>query len=99
MHFVTAVQYAHDYVLLLQFEDGSVRRVDLQPHLDGEVFEALRDRTVFRTARLNPDLDTVVWDNGADMCPDFLYALGVPEPARPARAVAEGRGDYTSGTS
>ena len=78
MHFVRDVKYLSDYKLQLKFEDGAVREVDLAPHLDGEVFEPLRDANRFRTVRLNNDLDTIVWDNGADMSPDFLYEIGVP---------------------
>jgi hypothetical protein len=96
MHFVTSVGYVSGYKLRLEFEDGSVRLVDLAGELDGEVFEPLKDRRVFRTARLNPDLDTVVWSNGADMSPDFLYKIGQPVKAkrRPARQVAESRTKY-----
>ena len=76
MHFVRNVRYVAAYELLLTFEDGSVRRVDLEPYLDGEIFEPLKDVTCFRRVRLNPELDTIVWDNGADFSPDFLYEIG-----------------------
>jgi len=92
MHWITAVEYISDYRLRLTFEDASVRVVDLSAHLDGEVFEPLKDLRLFRTARLNPDLDTVVWDNGADMAPEFLYEIGVPE--QQASLVAESPGQY-----
>ena len=78
MHFVRDVEYLSDYKLRLKFEDGAVREVDLAQHLDGEVFEPLRDQDRFRTVRLHRELDTIVWDNGADMSPDFLYEIGVP---------------------
>jgi len=26
----------------------------------------------------NEDIDTVVWENGADFSPDFLYEVGLP---------------------
>jgi hypothetical protein len=96
MHYVTAVKYESGYRLRLRFDDGSVKVVDLESHLDGEVFEPLRDIRRFRTARLNPDLDTVVWENGADMSPDFLYDIGVPagKPGRTTAAVAEPRAKY-----
>ena len=87
MHFVTSVEYISGYKLRLGFDDGGVRLVDLTSELDGEVFEPLKDRRVFRTARLNPDLDTVVWSNGADMSPDFLYKISQPVKALP-RSVA-----------
>ncbi|MGD0652119.1 MAG: DUF2442 domain-containing protein [Verrucomicrobiia bacterium] len=96
MHFVTSVEYVSGYKLRLGFEDGSVRLVDLATELDGEVFEPLKDLRIFRSARLDPDLDTVVWSNGADMSPDFLYAIGQPVKARRrvAHQVAEARAKY-----
>ncbi len=78
MHFVRDVQYIGDYKLRLTFEDGSLREVDLSQHLDGEVFEPLKNVSKFKSVRVNADLDTIVWENGADMSPDFLYEIGVP---------------------
>jgi len=49
---------------------------------------------VFRTARLITDIDTVVWDNGADMSPDFLYEIGEPRDDAPACKVAEEQAAY-----
>src|ERR1700674_5182693 len=80
MHFVKDVKYLSEYKLLLTFEDGSLRQVDLAPHLDGEVFEPLKDLSNFKSVHLNSDLDTIVWKNGADMSPAFLYETGVPAP-------------------
>ena len=94
MHYITAVEHETGYILRLRFDDGSLRRVDLADHLDGEVFEPLRDAGRFRTALLNADIDTVVWDNGADMSPDFLYAISAPVVDESAVRVAEGRAAY-----
>ena len=76
MHCVKQAEYLDGYRVRLEFEDGSVRDVDLGPHLDGEIFEPLKDVAYFKTLRVEPDLDTIVWDNGADMSPDFLYEIG-----------------------
>ncbi len=78
MHWVRKATYLSGYKLLLTFEDGSVKRVDLEPHLDGEIFEPLKDISYFRTVRVDSDLDTIVWENGADMAPEFLYEIGEP---------------------
>ncbi|MDA0738563.1 MAG: DUF2442 domain-containing protein [Nitrospirae bacterium] len=78
MHFVKTVQYISDFKLLLSFEDSSTRLVNLANYLDGEIFEPLKDLTYFQTVRVHPELDTIVWDNGADISPDFLYDIGVP---------------------
>ena len=72
---------------MLTFEDDTVRLANLEAHLDGEVFEPLRDIEYFRSFRVNPELDTVVWPNGADFSPDFLYEIG--QPVSRAWAVAE----------
>ncbi len=78
MRSVKAVEYISEFKLALTFEDGSVRLVDLAPHLDGEIFEPLRDIHYFRSVRVNHDLDTIVWANGADMAPEFLYEISLP---------------------
>ncbi|MEW6003338.1 MAG: DUF2442 domain-containing protein [Nitrospirota bacterium] len=76
MHFVRNVSYVSEYKLLLTFEDGSIKLVDLEPHLEGEIFQPLKDINYFKTVRVNPDVDTIVWENGADMSPEFLYEIG-----------------------
>jgi len=77
MRFVREVSYVSGYKLRLGFEDGSEKIVDLESHLDGEIFEPLKDVDYFKTVRVNADVDTIVWENGADMSPDFLYEIGV----------------------
>ena len=77
MHFVKDVNYVSNYKLSIAFEDGSTKLVDLEPYLDGEIFEPLKDVSYFRTVHLDSELDTIVWKNGADISPDFLYEIGV----------------------
>ncbi len=58
----------------LVFTDGTEKTVDLAPYLYGPVFEPLRnDPQVFRSMRVDEELGTIVWPNGADICPDVLY--------------------------
>lgn len=78
MHFVRKVSYVAGFKILLTFEDDSVRLIDLEPHLDGEIFEPLKDLAYFKTVKVNRDIDTIVWENGADFSPDFLYEIGIP---------------------
>ena len=77
MHFVKDAAYISEYKLLLTFEDGIVKLVDMEPYLDGEIFDPLKDIDYFKTVRVNPDIDTIVWENDADVSPDFLYQIGV----------------------
>lgn len=78
MHLVRKARHMSDFRLLVTFDDGEERLVNLRPHLDGEVFEPLRDPEHFKRFRVNTDIDTVVWENGADFSPDFLYDIGQP---------------------
>ncbi|MBM3324346.1 MAG: DUF2442 domain-containing protein [Calditrichaeota bacterium] len=78
MRFVRKAVHVSGYKLRLVFEDGSERLVNLEPYLDGEVFEPLNDIDYFKTVAVSPDLDTIVWENGADLSPDFLYEIGIP---------------------
>jgi hypothetical protein len=78
-----------DYRLHLQFEDGVEGVVNLAPHLSFRgVFEPLRDPAYFALVRVNSQLGTVVWPNGADLDPDILYGriTGTPLTAKPERA-------------
>ena len=73
MHFVKSARHVVGCQLILGFEDGTYRIVDLEPHLDGEVFQPLKDPDYFRAFQVSADLDTIVWPNGADVAPETLY--------------------------
>ncbi len=70
---VREARYLHDYVIWLRFNDGAEGEIDLSGELDGEVFAPLRDKNAFRRFRVDPELETIVWENGADLAPEFLY--------------------------
>lgn len=57
----------------LAFSDGTERDLDLAPYLKGPIFEPLKETDRFREVAVDPDLGTIVWPNGADICPDVLY--------------------------
>jgi hypothetical protein len=75
---VTSVRYLGGHRLVVTFTDGSEREVDLQSELHGEVFEPLRDEAAFAEAFVDTETRTVAWPNGADLAPEFLYAVGQP---------------------
>jgi hypothetical protein len=61
------------YVVRVVFADGEVRDVDIEPILDGPVFERLRDPDAFAAVYVDAETHTIAWPNGADLDPDVLY--------------------------
>ena len=70
---VIDVKYVRDYVIWVKFNGGIEGEVDLSAELEGEVFGPLKDKALFKTVKTDPFLQTIVWDNGADSAPKFLY--------------------------
>ncbi len=88
MIWVESAEHAGDYRLRLRFNDGTEGTVDLREVvcLDPRpVFRKASDPETFRRFRV--DMDTVVWEHGLDLAPEFLYDL-VQAPA----AALAGRG-------
>jgi hypothetical protein len=70
--------------LQLSFNDGTSKRVDVFPLLEGPIFEPLREPACFSRVSVDPVCGTVCWPNGADFAPEALLELKpeeVPEPA------------------
>ena len=70
---VREARHIHDYVIRVRFCDGAEGEVDLSGELEGEVFGPLKEMAAFKAFRVDPELQTIVWDNGADLAPEFLY--------------------------
>jgi len=72
--------------LFLRFEDGAEGPVDISRHIRFEgIFASLRDRENFLRVRVDPELGTIVWPNGADLDADVLYAAVTGQPIDVAR--------------
>ena len=72
---ITEAKYVKDFQVWLSFNDGTSGKVDLSNELDGEVFEPLKDKSFFRSFKIEGH--TLSWDNGADFAPEFLKELAV----------------------
>ena len=68
---ITAVSPQDNYLLLLTFENGEQRYMDMKPYLCRGVFKELADKDMFNTAYLS--FDTVAWKNEIDLAPEILY--------------------------
>lgn len=74
MIWVTHAIHTSDYCLHVTFSDGTEGDVDLKETIISDsrhLFQELRDIERFRKFRV--DMDTVVWDNGLDLAPEYLY--------------------------
>ena len=69
---VVDARHAQGYRVWLKFADGSSGEIDLTDQLSGPIFEPLRDVELFATFRVDADLDTITWPNGADFSPEWL---------------------------
>ncbi len=73
---VVSVHAEPDRQLRITFVDGTTGTVDLRnflnaPHIQGTVFEPLRDPAMFAQVRIA--MGAVQWPNGADLAPDAMY--------------------------
>ncbi len=71
---VIEAKYVQGFVIRIRFSDGIEGDVDLGEELQGEVFESLNDLNHFKQFCVHPELHTIIWPNGADFAPEFLYA-------------------------
>ena len=70
---VIDVDYIPDYKLLCTFNDGVTKLVDIEPLFQYPAFAELRDKDKF----IQFGLDfTILWANGADIAPEYLYEHG-----------------------
>jgi len=70
---VKEAKYLHDYLIWVRFNDGIEGEIDLSDELEGEIFEPLKDISLFKSFKVDLELGTIVWQNGADLAPEFLY--------------------------
>ena len=70
---VMSATYVSGYVVRLKFRDGIAGEIDLSSELTGPMFESLRKLENFKQFKVHPEFHTLVWPNGADLAPEFLY--------------------------
>jgi Protein of unknown function (DUF2442) len=68
---VVEAKYVRDFIVWVKFEDGSEGEIDLTAELYGPVFEPLKDVSYFKQVRVDPELGTIAWPNGAILLPNF----------------------------
>lgn len=76
MRYITDAKYINGFCFEVEFNEGIVKKVDLKNYLDGEIFQPLHNIDYFKKGKFSIELDTIVWENGADFSPEFLYEIG-----------------------
>ena len=71
---VVKAEYLNDYRIKLWFNNQVVKVVDLANSLNVEVFRPLKDLEYFK--RFTIKFNTIEWENGADLAPEYLYETG-----------------------
>jgi hypothetical protein len=74
-------EYRRNYRIWLRFAGSTEGEVCFEAELWGEVFQPLKDRVQFAAFSLDKELGTIVWPNGADFAPEFLYQKLRPDYA------------------
>jgi len=71
---VINAKYLNEFKILLEFNNGISKIVDLKDKLNGKIFEPLKEKEFFKN--FNIKFNTIEWDNGADFAPEYLFEIG-----------------------
>mgnify|MGYP000624352177 CR=1 FL=1 len=69
---VKKVTAGNNYQLTIEFDNGETGILDMKPFLETGVFKKLKEPNAFK--RVHVSFDTVEWDSGADLDPEFVYS-------------------------
>jgi len=69
---VTKVVSREDFTLAVEFDNGDTGVLDMKPYLEFGVLQKIADYEQFK--RVHVGFDTVEWDCGVDLDPEFVYA-------------------------
>ena len=78
---VRSFEIVAPYTLCVRFDDNSEQTIDFRPVLAGELYGPLRNLELFNQVRIDPEVETLVWPNGADFDPATLHEWPANEQA------------------
>jgi hypothetical protein len=70
---VCSFEVVSAYTLRIRFDDATEQTIDFQPILAGELYGPLRNLEFFNRVRIDPEVATLAWPNGADFDPATLH--------------------------
>ena len=84
---VVSFEKVAQFTLKVVFDDGTSQVIDFLPVLKGELYGPLKDPLVFDQVRIDAEVHTLVWPNGADFDPAILHSW--PESGPALKSLAE----------
>jgi lipopolysaccharide biosynthesis glycosyltransferase len=84
MHLVKEIKDVNNYELVLLFNNNEIRKINFEPKLKEwttspqSKFGQLLNLNIFNTVKLDEEMETIVWGNGIDLCPNVLYEMSEP---------------------
>lgn len=73
LHVVTNAKWIREFIVELTFDNSRRAQVDLKRYLGKGVFKSLINLKEFKKFKVDPELGTLAWPNGADIDPQTLY--------------------------
>ena len=70
---VRSVKVVAPFTLRVGFDDATEQTLDFRPVLAGELYRPLRELSLFNQVKIDPEVHTLVWPNGADFDPSTLH--------------------------
>ena len=74
---IVEAKWLHEYSVQVTFNDLQKGVVDLEKYLGKGIFKELKNIDKFKRLRVDGELGTIVWPNGADIAPEVLYREAV----------------------
>jgi len=71
---VINAEIKNDYIIYIEFNNGTKGTIDFKKILEEdhrEIIRELLNKELFKTVKVN--LNTLCWDNEVDFAPDYLY--------------------------
>lgn len=72
---VKDVRPIDNYNLILTYDNGERRQLDMKPFLNNGIFRELNEVSKFNSVKVS--FDTIEWENEADLDPEVLYEQSI----------------------
>lgn len=74
LHDIVEVKVLNKYNLLIKFENNFCGEIDVSKIISfNGIFAPLKNQAFFKKVKVDPELGTIVWSNGADLAPETIY--------------------------